>query len=59
MQEFISELQTDLIFGRGIHDDFQITEHLAGSWSMHDHTSAEELSNEVIKCTTEILNSNK
>jgi hypothetical protein len=31
MQEFISEVQLDLVFGRGIHDDFQITEHLAGS----------------------------
>jgi hypothetical protein len=31
MQEFISEIEPDLVFGRGIHDDFQISEHLAGS----------------------------
>jgi len=31
MQEFILEIQPDLVFGRGIHEEFQISEHLAGS----------------------------
>jgi hypothetical protein len=37
-------------------NDFQITEDLAGVWSMHGHITAEEISNEATKCMSEELN---